>query len=50
MRFLSAIILTLFSLNGCATWSGIKQDSKDAYRWSKEKVHDGAEYVEEKTK
>ncbi len=52
MRYISAIILILFSLSvgGCATWKGVKQDSKDAYKWSKDKVHDGAEYVEEKTR
>jgi PBP1b-binding outer membrane lipoprotein LpoB len=48
MKFLLAsLAIVLFS--GCATWQGVKSDSKDATEWTKEKVNDGATYVKEKT-
>lgn len=49
MRYLP-FILALIIFFGCSnTFSGIKEDSKDAYHWSKKKVNNGAEWVEEKT-
>ena len=41
-------LLGLF-FSGCATWQGIKQDTLDAANWTKRKVNDGAQWVEEKT-
>lgn len=41
--------LMIVLLSGCATWSGIKQDTKTGAEWSKEKVNQGASYVKEKT-
>lgn len=40
-------LLGLF-FSGCATWQGIKQDTSDAANWTKRKVNDGAQWVEEK--
>lgn len=40
-------MIVLFS--GCATWNGIKQDTKTGANWTKEKVHEGAVYIEKKT-
>jgi len=45
--FFSAAFLLLFT--GCATWSGIKEDSSNAAEWTKEKVNQGATIVKEKT-
>ncbi|BCX78732.1 hypothetical protein [Campylobacter sp. 19-13652] len=43
--FLSALILV-----GCTnTWNGVKEDTKDAKEWTKEKINQGATYVKEKT-
>ncbi|WP_162845090.1 hypothetical protein [Helicobacter sp. MIT 11-5569] len=48
MRYLSAILILAFF--GCSnTWSGVKEDSKEVYDWSKKKVNQGASWVEEKT-
>jgi hypothetical protein len=48
MRYLLGFALVLF-MSGCATWQGVKSDTKDAAQWTKEKVNDGATYVKEKT-
>ena len=48
MRYILMITMMLM-FAGCATWSGIKQDTKAGANWTKEKVHDGASYVEQKT-
>jgi PBP1b-binding outer membrane lipoprotein LpoB len=48
MRYIAGLVLILF-FSGCATWQGIKSDSKDAAHWTKEKVNEGASYVKEKT-
>ncbi len=48
MKYIAGIFAVLL-LSGCATWDGIKSDSKDAATWTKEKVNDGATYVKEKT-
>lgn len=50
MKLLFPAIASLFLLCGCtATWSGVKQDSSDAWQWTKQKVNEGADYVREKT-
>lgn len=43
------ILLVIFFSSGCATWYGVKKDTKDGVEWTKEKVNKGAEYVKEKT-
>jgi pyruvate/2-oxoacid:ferredoxin oxidoreductase beta subunit len=48
MRYFFGFAVILF-LSGCATWQGVKSDSKDAAEWTKEKVNKGATYVKEKT-
>ncbi|MBQ3674743.1 MAG: hypothetical protein II923_04015 [Campylobacter sp.] len=51
MRYLVIFVTALIFFGGCSnTWHGVKEDTNNAYRWSKDKVHDGAEWVGEKTK
>lgn len=45
---ISLILFTIF-ISGCATWSGIKEDTSDAVDWSKRKVNNAAGYIKEKT-
>jgi predicted small secreted protein len=37
---LALIIMTGFFISGCATWSGVKQDSSQAWKSTKKVVHD----------
>jgi predicted small secreted protein len=48
LTFITAL-LALFLASGCETWKGAKEDTAKSAEWSKEKVNDGAKYVEEKT-
>jgi len=48
MKYLIAFFV-LIAVLGCATWDGVKQDTKSGANWTKEKVHEGAAYVEKKT-
>ncbi len=48
MKYL-LIIFMIVLFGGCATWNGIKQDTKTGANWTKEKVHEGAAYIEKKT-
>ena len=51
MRYLAMVFVSLLFFVGCSnTWHGVKEDTNNAYQWSKDKVHDGAEWVGEKTK
>ena len=51
MRYLVIFVTALIFFSGCSnTWHGVKEDTNNAYQWSKDKVHDGAEWVGEKTK
>lgn len=51
MRLLICAILSLTFFVGCSnTWHGAKKDTGNAYEWSKDKVNDGAGWVEEKTR
>ena len=45
--FILVIMVLVFS--GCATWKGVKEDTKDGANWTKEKVNNGAEWVKKKT-
>ena len=38
-----SIILLILVSSGCATWDGIKEDSKNAYDSTKEAIHDATE-------
>lgn len=50
MKHIFAILILAFIFSGCSnTWHGVKQDTKEAGEWTKEKVHDGATWVQEKT-
>ena len=36
--------------SGCSkTWKGVKEDTAKGAQWSKDKVNDGAKYIEKKT-
>ncbi|MDX1810079.1 MAG: hypothetical protein R3331_11120 [Sulfurospirillaceae bacterium] len=48
MKYILIAVTVLF-MSGCATWEGIKQDTKTGVNWTKEKLHNGANYVEKKT-
>ncbi|MFT7003571.1 MAG: putative small secreted protein [Sulfurimonas sp.] len=44
------LFLVLLLVGGCSeTWQGVKQDTSDSAKWSKDKVNDGANYIEKKT-
>ena len=43
------LLFVAFMATGCETWRGVKQDTSDGAQWSKEKVNDGAKYIEKKT-
>ena len=50
MRYLAMIFVSLLFFAGCSnTWHGVKEDTSNASQWSKGKIHDGAEWVGEKT-
>ncbi|MBQ7675820.1 MAG: hypothetical protein IJT33_05100 [Campylobacter sp.] len=50
MRYLVIFVTALIFFSGCSnTWHGVKEDTNNAYQWSKGKIHDGAEWVGEKT-
>ncbi|MDA3946335.1 MAG: hypothetical protein PF439_06610 [Helicobacteraceae bacterium] len=53
MKKISTFIIVLFvvlMVSGCSdTWQGAKEDTTDSAQWSKDKLNDGAEYIEEKT-
>lgn len=43
------LLCAVLMVSGCETWRGVKQDTSDGAQWSKEKVNDGAKYIEKKT-
>ena len=44
------VLFTLLMASGCSeTWKGAKKDTTDNAEWSKDKVNDGAKYIEKKT-
>lgn len=51
-KSLTVIILLFVVLiaSGCSkTWQGVKEDTSKNTQWSKDKVNDGAKYIEKKT-
>lgn len=48
MKKIVMILMAVF-FSGCATWQGVKEDTRDGAEWTKEKVHQGASYIKEKT-
>lgn len=43
-------LFAVFMASGCEkTSDGVKKDTADGVEWSKDKVNDGAKYIEEKT-
>ena len=48
MKYMITILFVTL-LSGCATWGGIKKDTRDGAEWTKEKINQGASYVKEKT-
>ncbi|MDR1975935.1 MAG: hypothetical protein LBQ18_02970 [Campylobacteraceae bacterium] len=49
MRVVVLLFLAFLFVACSNTWSGVKTDTKEAMNWTKEKIHDGATYVKEKT-
>jgi hypothetical protein len=45
MMLLSAILMA----SGCEPWHDAKKDAANGAEWSKDKVNEGAEYLEKKT-
>ncbi|MDD3441878.1 hypothetical protein [Sulfurimonas denitrificans] len=44
------LLFVVLMASGCSsTWQGAKKDTKDNAQWSKDKVNDGAKYIEKKT-
>lgn len=44
------LLFAVFVASGCEkTSDGAKEDTKDNAQWSKDKVNDGAKYIEKKT-
>lgn len=50
MKFILTAFFFVMFLGCSSTWQGVKDDSKNAAEWTKSKVHNGAEWVSEKTK
>ncbi|MDD2266143.1 hypothetical protein [Sulfuricurvum sp.] len=49
LTFILLLFVVLIS-SGCSeTWQGAKKDTANSAEWSKDKVNDGAQYVEKKT-
>ena len=48
LMFLMLIFVVLMA-SGCETWRGVKKDTSNGAEWSKDKVNDGAKYIEKKT-
>ena len=47
--FIVPLFVVLMSSGCSSTWHGAKKDTTDNAKWSKDKVNDGAHYVEKKT-
>ena len=44
------LLFVVVLLSGCGeTYDGAKEDTQNGAEWSKEKVNDGAKYIEQKT-
>jgi predicted small secreted protein len=44
------LLFVLLMASGCSeTWKGVKKDTAESTDWSKDKVNDGANYIEEKS-
>lgn len=49
LTFIILLLVTILA-NGCnGTSKGAKEDTAKAAEWSKDKVNDGAKYIEKKT-
>jgi predicted small secreted protein len=44
------LLFLVLMVSGCSgTWQGVKKDTSNSANWSKDKVNDGAKYIEKKT-
>ncbi|MCX6061648.1 MAG: hypothetical protein NT103_05290 [Campylobacterales bacterium] len=43
------LLFVVLMASGCETWQGAKKDTANGAQWSKDKVNDGAKYIEKKT-
>ncbi len=50
MKFILMTFFTLVFFGCSSTWQGVKEDSQNVADWTKNKVHNSAEWVSEKTK
>lgn len=49
LTFIIVLLVTLMA-SGCSeTWRGAKKDTSENAEWSKDKVNEGAKYIEKKT-
>ncbi len=49
LTFIVVLFVTLMA-SGCSeTWRGVKKDTSGNAEWSKDKVNEGAKYIEKKT-
>ena len=48
LTFIMLLFVVLMT-SGCETWRGVKKDTANGAEWSKDKVNDGAKYIEKKT-
>jgi len=49
MRFITILFIALFFAACSATVKGVKEDTKSAAEWSKQKINEAATVIKEKT-
>ena len=49
LTFITVLFVVIMASGCSGTWQGAKKDTTDNAEWSKDKVSDGAEYIEKKT-
>lgn len=49
LTFIMLLFVVLMASGCTKTWQGAKKDTANNVEWSKDKVNDGAEYIEKKT-
>lgn len=49
LTFIVFLFVVLMSSGCSGTWEGAKKDTADSAQWSKDKVNEGAKYIEKKT-
>lgn len=49
LTFIMLLFMVLIASGCSGTWKGAKEDTSKGVEWSKDKVNDGAKYIEKKT-